>query len=83
MAVDDRAVVAATVGQGPHPGSREGSLVALDAHSGKMLWMLLDPPSQAGVDEKRDWGFASSPILSKKIAYAADLSGTVYALQAY
>jgi outer membrane protein assembly factor BamB len=81
-AVDDRLVVAATVGQGPHPGVREGALVGIDRPSGKIRWMYLKPPSQEVIDKKREWGFAASPLLAQGIAYAADLDGSVYAFEA-
>lgn len=81
-AVGDHLVVAGTVGQGPHPGMREGALVAIDRRSGKIVWMQLEPPSQAIVDQKQDWGFGSSPVLVDRVAYAADLNGSVYAIEA-
>lgn len=80
--VDDRIVIAGTVGQGPHPGTREGALVALDRVSGKILWMQLEPPSEATVEAKQEWGFASAPVLVDRIVYAADLNGLVYAIEA-
>jgi outer membrane protein assembly factor BamB len=82
-AVDQRMVVAGTIGQGPHPGNREGALLGIDKRSGKTRWMLIEAPSESTVQQKRDWGFASSPILADAIAYAADLDGTVYAIEAY
>lgn len=81
-AVDERIVVAGTVGQGPHPGTREGALVAIDRESGKIVWMELEPPSEETVEQKQDWGFASAPVLVDRTAYAADLNGFVYAIEA-
>ncbi len=81
-AVSDRLVVAGTVGQGPHPGRREGALVAMDRQSGKIVWMHLEPPSQTTVDNEEEWGFASSPIIAEGIAYAVDLKGTLHAIEA-
>ncbi len=83
VAVDDRIVVAGTVGQGPHPGNREGALAGIERASGKMLWLLLEPPSESTVAAKLDWGFASSPILADGVVYAVDLNGSVYAIEAY
>jgi outer membrane protein assembly factor BamB len=80
--VDERMVVAATVGQGPHPGVREGALVGLDRDSGRIRWVHLNSPSRDAVEKKREWGFASSPVLADGIVYAADLDGAVYALDA-
>ncbi len=80
--VDERIVVAATVGQGPHPGVREGALVGIDRDTGRIRWVHLNPPSQDTVEKKREWGFASSPVLAGGIIYAADLDGAVYALDA-
>jgi hypothetical protein len=57
-------------------------LVAIDLRSGKIVWIQLEPPSQATVDQKQDWGFGSSPVLAGHIAYAADLNGVVYAIEA-
>lgn len=82
-AVDRRIVVAGTVGQGPHPGARGGALLGIDKGSGQARWMLLEAPSALTLEQKRDWGFASSPVIANGIAYAADLNGTVYAIQAY
>lgn len=82
-AVDARIVVAATVGQGPHPGVREGSLVGIDRKSGEIRWVHSEPPSSEIVEQKSDWGFAAAPILVDGIAYAAGLDGSVYALEAY
>ncbi len=79
-AMDECMVVAGTVGQGPHPGRREGALVAIDRDSGKILWLHLEPPSQATVDKKEEWGFASSPVIADDIAYAADLNGVLHAI---
>jgi outer membrane protein assembly factor BamB len=82
-AVDDRLVVAATVGQGPHPGVREGALVGMGRASGEIQWLYLKPPSQDAIDQKREWGFAASPLLVDGVVYAADLEGAVYAFEAY
>lgn len=82
-AVDRRIVVAGTVGQGPHPGNREGALLGIDKASGEARWMLLEAPSQSTVEKNHQWGFASSPVIANGVAYAADLNGTVYAIEAY
>ena len=83
VALDDRIVVAGTVGNGPYPGNRAGALTGLNRQDGKALWMLLEPPTPSVIEQKGDWGFAASPVLADGVAYAADLSGTVYAVQAH
>jgi outer membrane protein assembly factor BamB len=83
VALDDRMVVAGTVGNGPYPGNRAGALVGLDRKDGSARWMLLERPSETVLKRKGDWGFAAAPILVEGIAYAADLNGTVYAVRAY
>lgn len=82
-AVGERIVIAGTVGQGPHPGTREGALVAIDRASGKIVWIQLEPPSAATVEQRREWGFASAPVLVDHTVYAADLNGVVYAIEAH
>lgn len=81
-AVGDDTVVAATVGRGPYPGVRAGSLVGLDRASGVVRWVYLDEPSQAAIDGKADWGFGASPLLVDGVVYAADLNGRVIAVAA-
>ena len=80
-AVSDKWVAAGTVGKGAYPGSRAGSLAVLDRKSGELRWLLLDPPSQAVVAAKQEWGFGAAPIVTDSLIYAADLSGRVYALR--
>ena len=43
-AVTDDLVIAGTAGAGAFPGSRAGSLVALDRATGAIRWLYLDPP---------------------------------------
>lgn len=83
VALDERTVVAGTVGNGPYPGNRAGALVGLNRKDGKPLWMLLEPPIASVLEQKNDWGFAAAPVLADGVAYAADLNGTVYAVQAH
>jgi outer membrane protein assembly factor BamB len=79
-AVSDKFVVAATVGRGAYPGSRSGSLVALDRATGKIAWIHLDPPGEELARSKARWGFGSGPAVADGVVYAADLQGRVYAL---
>ena len=78
-AVDAKTVVVGTVGAGPFPGARAGSLLALDRDTGAIRWVHLDPPS--GDAAKKDWGFGASPVISGGLVYAADLDGRVYAFE--
>ena len=80
-AVNDRLVIAGTVGQGAYPGSRSGSLVALDRRSGAIRWLYLDPPSEAVVKAGTNWGFGASPVIADGQVFAADLNGKVYAFE--
>jgi eukaryotic-like serine/threonine-protein kinase len=80
-AVDDKLVVAATVGQGKYPGVRAGSLAGIDRASGAIRWIYLDPPAQDVIDKKLEWGFGASPLLIDGVVYAADLSGRVLAIE--
>jgi outer membrane protein assembly factor BamB len=80
-AINDRWVVAATVGQRAYPGSRAGSLAIIDRQTGELSWLLLNPPTQAMVDAKQEWGFGASPAVGDGLVFAADLNGRVYALQ--
>jgi len=80
-AVSKQLVVAATVGAGAYPGSRAGSVVAIDRASGAIRWMYLDPPSKETVEKKAEWGFAAAPTLGDGVVYAADLQGRVHALE--
>jgi outer membrane protein assembly factor BamB len=79
-AVTAHHVVAGTSGQGAYPGSRAGSLVALDRASGSMQWIYLDPPSEEIVKSGQAWGFGASPVIASGVVYAADLNGRVHAL---
>jgi outer membrane protein assembly factor BamB len=74
-------VIAATVGKGAYPGSRAGSLVVLDRKTGELRWLLLDPPSQAALDSKQEWGFGAAPVSHGDLIYAADLRGRIYAMR--
>jgi outer membrane protein assembly factor BamB len=80
VAVSDSLVVAATVGRGAYPGSRAGSLVAIDRATGKIVWIHLDPPGADVAKDKGRWGFGSGPVIADGIVYAADLRGRVCAL---
>ena len=80
-AVGKQTVVAATVGAGAYPGSRAGSLVAIDRASGAIRWMYLEPPSAETVEKKGEWGFAAAPAMSDGVVYAADLKGRVHAIE--
>jgi outer membrane protein assembly factor BamB len=81
VAVNEDLVIAGTAGAGAFPGSRAGSLVALDRATGAIRWIYLDPPSDEIVKEKKDWGFGASPVIAGEVVYAADLNGTVHALE--
>ena len=80
-AVNDQLVVTGTVGQGAYPGSRSGSLVALDRKNGAIRWIYLDPPSQEAVKAGTYWGFGASPVIADGQVFAADLNGRVYAFE--
>lgn len=80
-AVGKQLVVAATVGAGAYPGSRAGSIVAIDRANGAIRWMYLDPPSKETVEKKAEWGFGAAPILGEGVVYAADLQGRVHAIE--
>ena len=79
-AVDERLVVAGTVGYGVWPGVRSGSLVGLDRQSGALRWMHVDRPSEEVVAKKAEWGFAAGPLLVGGTVYAADLAGLLVAI---
>jgi outer membrane protein assembly factor BamB len=79
-AVDERLVVAGTVGQGAWPGVRSGALVGIDRPSGALRWLHVDPPSAEVVAKKAEWGFAAGPVLVDGTVYAADLAGGVFAI---
>lgn len=81
-AVDDRFVIAGTVGRGAYPGVRSGSLVGIDRSSGTVRWMYVDPPTAEQVEKKAEWGFAAAPVIVGGTVYAADLNGSVYAIDA-
>ena len=80
-AVGDQLVVAATVGAGAYPGSRAGSLVAIDRATGAIRWMYLEPPSADTIARKAEWGFAAAPAMADGVVYAADLQGRVHAIE--
>lgn len=77
-ALDAETLVAGTVGAGPFPGSRAGSLVAMDRATGAIRWIHLQPPSEEAA--KKAWGFGASPVIADGVVYAADLEGKVYAI---
>jgi outer membrane protein assembly factor BamB len=79
-AVNDSLVVAGTAGAGEYPGSRSGSLVALDRATGAVRWIHLDPPTKEILEAKKGWGFGASPVIAGDVVYAADLNGTVFAI---
>jgi outer membrane protein assembly factor BamB len=81
VAVNDALVIAGTAGVGAFPGSRSGSLLALDRASGAIRWMYLDPPSEDIVKTSKGWGFGASPVIHENRVYAADLNGRVYAIE--
>jgi len=80
-AVSDDLVIAGTAGAGAFPGSRAGSLVALDRATGAVRWIYLDPPTEEVVKAKKGWGFGASPVIADGVVYAADLNGRVYAFE--
>jgi outer membrane protein assembly factor BamB len=80
-AVSDDLVIAGTAGAGAFPGSRAGSLIALDRATGAIRWIQLDPPSKEIVEAKEVWGFGASPAIADGLVYAADLNGKVYAFE--
>ncbi len=77
-AVNDDVVIAGTAGQGAYPGSRAGSLIALEPQSGALRWIYLDPPSEERA-KNGAWGFGASPVIANGVVYAADLDGRVFA----
>ncbi len=80
-AVNDALVIAGTAGVGAFPGSRSGSLLALDRASGAIRWIYLDPPSEDIIKTSKGWGFGASPVIHEDLVYAADLNGRVYAIE--
>lgn len=80
-AVDEKWLVAGTVGAGAFPGSRAGSLVALDRATGAIRWVHLDPPSAETAKAYKSWGFGASPVIADGVVYAADLQGKVFAFE--
>jgi outer membrane protein assembly factor BamB len=78
-ALDKEWIVAATIGGGPFPGPRAGSLVAMDRATGAIRWIYLDPPSGDIVKQHKEWGFGAAPVIAEGVVYAADLEGKVYA----
>jgi outer membrane protein assembly factor BamB len=82
-AVSKDLVIAGTAGAGAFPGSRAGSLVALDRRTGSVRWIYLHPPTQETVKNKKAWGFGASPVIADGVVYAADLDGTVHAFARY
>jgi outer membrane protein assembly factor BamB len=79
-AIGEDVVVAGTVGAGAFPGSRAGSLVALERATGRIRWIHLDPPAPDVAKARGEWGFGASPVIADGVVYAADLAGRVYAL---
>ena len=79
-AVAGASIVAATVGMGSVPGVRNGALVAMDASSGKIRWVHLEPPRADVVQQRREWGFGAAPLIVEGTVYAADLEGRVQAI---
>ncbi|WP_116807357.1 PQQ-binding-like beta-propeller repeat protein [Steroidobacter cummioxidans] len=80
-AVNDKFVVAGTVGVGPLPGSRSGALVALERGSGAVRWLYQEEPSKDVIDAKKNWGFGASPLIVDDTVYAVDLKGRLYAFE--
>jgi len=80
-AVNDRFVVAGTVGVGPSPGSRNGALVALERSSGAVRWLYQEQPSKDVIDAKKNWGFGASPLIVDDVVYAVGLNGRLYAFE--
>ncbi len=78
-AVNEELVIAGTAGQGAYPGSRAGSLVALERASGAIRWIHLDPPSEERAKTHEPWGFGAAPVIADGVVYAADLDGKVFA----
>lgn len=78
-AVTEHLLVTGTLGRGAFPGSRAGSLLALDRATGAIRWIYLDPPSAEAVKAGKNWGFAASPVIADGLVYAADFNGKVYA----
>ena len=79
--MSDDLVIAGTAGADAYPGSRAGSLTALDRATGAICWIQLDPPTREIVDAKKAWGFGASPVTADGLVYAADLNGKVYAFE--
>ena len=80
-AVNDELVIAGTAGVGAFPGSRSGSLLALDRSTGVIRWIYLDAPAEEIVKASKGWGFGASPVIADGLVYAADLNGKVYAIE--
>jgi outer membrane protein assembly factor BamB len=80
-AVSGKLVIAGTAGAGQYPGSRAGSLVALERATGAIRWIHLEPPTEKQLEVKKGWGFAASPVIADGRVYAADLTGRVYAFE--
>lgn len=80
-AVNDKFVVAGSVGVGPTPGSRSGGLIALDRSSGAVRWLYQEPPSKDVIEAKKNWGFGASPLIADDTVYAVDLNGRLYAFE--
>jgi len=81
IAMANDRLITGTLGRGAYPASRNGSLIAIDLHSGGILWSYVDPPSEEAVKSGRNWGFAASPIVADEVVYAADFNGRVYAFE--
>lgn len=80
-AVNEGLVIAGTVGQGAYPGSRAGSLIALDRATGALRWIHVDPPAGEHARANEYWGFGAAPVVAGKVVYAADLDGKVFAFE--
>jgi outer membrane protein assembly factor BamB len=80
-AIDKEWVVAGTVGGGPFPGPRAGSLVAMDRATGAIRWIYLDPPEEEVAKAGKPWGFGASPVIADGMLYAADLDGKLLAFE--
>ena len=80
-AVNDELVITGTAGVGAFPGSRSGSLLALDRATGAIRWIYLDPPSEEIIKAGKGWGFGASPVIHDNQVFAADLNGKVYAIE--
>jgi len=81
IAIAGDLLITGTLGRGAYPGSRAGSLLALDRASGAIRWIYLDPPSAETIKAGNNWGFAASPAVGEGLVYAADFNGRIYAIE--